>query len=601
MVAVINTLAINSDKTQLIDYPKWIKNDPELSPRTKDFQLAIFEISIEQNNPCPLVSDELIAQRMNITNTRGVRRYIKLSIDKNKIIKFKAEEKHLYRLAFSCDPNSTLAVHHVLKLNHPEVLSPPYSDYQFASDTISLLASEQLLVNIYQNNHNQINDQHISEQNLVNIYQKQNSDVLHKKTDHNDHNNPTQVAQNQHTNTNKTNNLSSFGKDLPKLSPTNKLSNTEKPKFPSLHNNPTQTTTPTAKPFKAFKAFSSSLDLDFKEKESLSLAGEINRTDSTNDGYPTNTTENISNNVDEKKNNSQTMERFAQQQETAEGIIYNRSDVVTLPDPKCKYCLGKARLFKLTGEDKTKETLCICCKLYILEPLINEQKKVLVGTPKLTPSELALQTEIVSTIDHCEIIDQSKLISMPNKVSSLGNTEPKLAGDFDKQTKLKEEIIDKNLNSKDWKAKSTQKAKVSTKETDEKQPQTPTNSILDTILVRKEDFPYIDKLNQNAHLRLNNKGEADLEIPSSKCGKYWLLPNPYNQDRKSAVSFWQWLVYALREPNRSQPIRLACSRYYLGDKDQEILLWLKERATSGSPNTSFTFTNLAKNQAINIG
>ena len=450
------------------------------------------------------------------------------------------------------------------------------------SNSTTLPAKDHPLVNLYQNDQKAIsqndhqNDLNTSEQTLVNLYQNQNP---HKETD-----------SNQYKKNNEHSALISFGKSLPKNSLINKNNNTEKPKVqsPFLPNitspSTTPTTTSTTKPFKAFKAFSSSLTLNLKEKEkekeSLSFAGEPSRTDSTNDSCPINTTKSINTVVDEEKNNSHTMQRFAQQQETAEGIIYNRSDAVILPDPNCKYCLGKARLFNLTGENKTKETPCICCKLYLLEPLVNEQKKILVGTPKLSPSELALQKEIVSKLDECEIVDQSKVISVPKQANSISNTQP------NKQSNEKKEVTDKSTAPKENKVKATENAKVNPKETYDKYHQLSSNSALDRKLVRKEEFPYIEELNQTAHLRLNNKGEADLEIPSSKCGKYWILPNRYNQQRNSTVSFWDWLLFALREPNRYQPVRLACSRYYLGDKDQEIQSWLKERANLGVGSSS---------------
>lgn len=52
------------------------------------------------------------------------------------------------------------------------------------------------------------------------------------------------------------------------------------------------------------------------------------------------------------------------------------------------------------------------------------------------------------------------------------------------------------------------------------------------------------------------------------------------------MSFWDWLLYAIRQPNCNQPVRLACCRYYKVGKDP----WLKERADL-SIATSNNFSN----------
>src|SRR5689334_14103780 len=100
MVMLVNTLTLSKDPTKIIPYPIAIKNDLDLSSRTKDFLLAIFNISLEQNTTCPLVSDKIIAEHMNLRSERGIRRYLKLSLSKNRILKIKIKEKGCYRLAF---------------------------------------------------------------------------------------------------------------------------------------------------------------------------------------------------------------------------------------------------------------------------------------------------------------------------------------------------------------------------------------------------------------------------------------------------------------------------------------------------------------------
>ncbi len=132
MVSVLNTLTLGLDKNKVVDYPKWIKDDCELSPRTRDFQLAIFGISVEQNTPCPLVSDQLIAKRMNLSNERGIRRYVKISTEKNKVIKIKGKEKGHYHLAFLYNPNESLAENQILEL---EDLIDAQSTFYSLSDT----------------------------------------------------------------------------------------------------------------------------------------------------------------------------------------------------------------------------------------------------------------------------------------------------------------------------------------------------------------------------------------------------------------------------------------------------------------------------------
>jgi hypothetical protein len=133
MVSILNTIAINQDKTKIVAYPSAIKNDPELSRGTKDFQLALFGISLEQNSPCPEVSDEMVAKRMNLKDARGIRRYRKISSEKNKIITIKSEKKGYYRLGFLYNPNSYVTQNENLKAD--ELLIDAQSIFHSLADT----------------------------------------------------------------------------------------------------------------------------------------------------------------------------------------------------------------------------------------------------------------------------------------------------------------------------------------------------------------------------------------------------------------------------------------------------------------------------------
>jgi len=321
-----------------------------------------------------------------------------------------------------------------------------------------------------------------------------------------------------------------------------------------------------------------------------------------------------------------------------ERIEKEEREVVIRGDVNCCYCEGYGRLnnipdlYKSDNENSNingkwkkfpeiRSVPCLCAKAYdMLEYM--EGREVLGQMRSLTSREIELREIIIFCLDEKakEVAEQARQAKVQQIKQNDAVISSKKAKSSNSSSNFSSNSVSNSSSNVDLglenekKAKSVHKQKSSQSVQNSEQSKVEgspkaaktnkTNKKAETInwakysnplpereSVPRELLPYIEQLNEKARERTTN-GKSDIVIKLSADRQSWIIPNPYGQERKSVASFWDWLLYSLREPNTTQPVRMACAGYYLGKKEEEIIGWLERRAELGvGGSVSYGFSN----------
>jgi hypothetical protein len=397
----------------------------------------------------------------------------------------------------------------------------------------------------------------------------------------------------------------------------------------------TPTSNDTSTCFKALKlSFLVDLNHDLEEKEeekeeekkslSLSLAPSsgTNNSSSTITTTGTNSTDTSTSNTNTSTNNNNTSTnspinttassssdtrkaKLLSDLKTNFGYDPSQVETVTRGDKSCVYCLGEGKLYKTisavirTNKGEKEETFrdqnfipCQCAKLYdMLEFVVGNL--VVVGIPKLTDSQLAIQQQLISDID--EKLKAKAVINQQIKSNSVKPKEATKQPENQAKAQAKTEPQQPKSQVASKEAKRGVADITKGKETKFTTNQTNTSASSDKpnvygqvknyeqekVALDENMLALIEHLNSTASERLNNRGYKDLLIEVTSDKKHCIIPNKYDQARTSQFEFLDWLLYGKREPNTTCPVRFACAGYYLGAKEDEMRVWIKQRAELG--------------------
>ncbi len=414
----------------------------------------------------------------------------------------------------------------------------------------------------------------------------------------------------------------------------------------------TPTSNDTSTCFKALK-LSSLVDLNHdleekeEEKKSLSLALEpssgTNNSSSTITTTGTSSTDTSTSNTNTSTNNKDTSTnssinssassssdtrkaKLLSDLKTNFGYDPSQVETVTRGDESCVYCEGAGKLYDIltvtisTTKGEKQESFrdqrfipCICAKLYnMLEFAVGNV--IVLGVPTMTQAQLATQQKLISHID--EKLKAKVILNQQdssNSVQTQSNKQPAQQAKTEVKSQTKAQVkvqiqpqqpksqakssvnssrqIKHNTasNAISGSNSDTLNAENNNKTDDDKTKKAAKNYNVEKLALSPRMLAMIQHLNSTAHTRLDDKGKPDLVILTTNDKKYCIVPNPYDQFRKSEFSFLEWLLYAAREPNRALPVRMACQRYYVGKKDAEMITWKKQQAelNVGGSTTSY--------------